>query len=169
MDVSILPNQPWLISQHSGMSPSQKHYYNSGTWQHSFPHSKTCCCFTHFSFKPRGTELPLQECTHAQSLPSGLSLSKVKQMSLWTSQQHIPRGKKKHKPVCAARVASDSSSKTPGAICHCLSLLNTAALVFSTYCRKLKGITSLISLRKKWQDAAACSQQPHKHAFSLLY
>lgn len=36
--------------------------------------------------------------------------------------------------------------------------LNTSALVFSTYYRKLKEvqITPLISLRKKWQDAAAC-------------
>lgn len=62
--------------------PARSTTQNSGTWQHSFPHSKTCYCFTHFSFKPRGTELPLQECTHTESLPSGLSLSKLKQVSL---------------------------------------------------------------------------------------
>lgn len=61
--------------------------------------------------------------------------------------------KKKHRPACAARVPSVSSCKAPGAIHHCLSLLNASALVFSTYCRKLKGspdhTTLLISFRKK--------------------
>lgn len=82
MDVSILPNQP--LTHQSALRDVTQSEALLELWHlaHSFPPSQTCYCFTHFSFKPRGTELPLQECTHTQSRPSGLSLSKVKQMSL---------------------------------------------------------------------------------------
>lgn len=78
----------------------------------------------------------------------------VTQQSETDVSMNEPRGKKKrHRPACVARVPSVSSCKAPGAIHHCLSLLNASALVFSTYCRKLKGsphhTTPLISFRKK--------------------
>jgi len=47
-------------------------------------------------------------------------------------------GKRKSKPVSIARVPSDSSYKITTAICHCTSLLNISALVFSTHHKKLK-------------------------------
>lgn len=130
---------PWLISQHSGMSlhSSQKHYLELWHLAALLPSQQNLLLLQPVQLQTqrnRAASPGMHPHSHCPVVCHSANWNRcLYEPASSTSQEE------KHKPVCAARVPSDSSCKTPGAIHHCLSLLNTCALGFSIYCRKLKG------------------------------
>lgn len=132
MDVSILPNQP-LTHQSAlwDVTPFQSKALPRTLGSTSSLTAELATA------SPISASSP-EERTHTVTAQWFVTQQTETDVSMNMPAAH-PKRKRKHKPVCAARIPSDSSCKTPGAIYHRLGWLNTCALVFSTYCRKLKG------------------------------
>lgn len=146
---------PWLISQHSGMSlhSSKKHYLE--LWHLAAPPSLTAKLAT---ASPNSASNPEEHSCLSRNAPTYSHCPVACHSATWNrclyEQAKSTSQVEKKAQTCLYsqspfwQLLQDYRRYT----------LNTSALVFSTYYRKLKEvqITPLTSLRKKWQDAAAC-------------
>lgn len=160
---------PWLISQHSGMSlhSSQKHYLELWHLAALLPSQQNLLLLHPVQLQTqrnRAASPGMHPHSHCPVVCHSANWNRcLYEPASSTSQEE------EHKPVCAARVPSDSSCKTPGAIHHCLSLtLVLWAFPYTAGNWREVQVTPFISLREKWQDAAACSHQPHNHITKQL-